>query len=213
MIQSSVEWQLYQGAFQLIMTTFGSCTVDLFAFWLNAQLKHFVSWRPDTNTIGTDGLKLPWDKWTAYAFPPFCLIRRCPKIRHGTGSPNMEVLAMVSSPTGALDRSPSDSTRGPRAADGPLRQPTSISGIWKLSGTDTWQREFQEKLPNCWLLDRAPKQTLHTKSAWKRWNSWCTEREVDPLSCPIQPFIEFLTGLFKRDYNSVRSILSDRPSP
>ena len=32
--------------------------------------------------------------------------------------------------------------------------------IWKLSGTDTWQREFQEKLPNCWLLDRAPKQTL-----------------------------------------------------
>ena len=128
MIQSSVEWRLYQGAFQLIMTTFGSCTVDLFASWLNAQLKHFVSWRLDPNTIGIDGLKLPWDKWTAYAFPPFCLIRRCLKIRHGTGSPNMEVLAMVSSPTGALDRSPSDSTRRPRAADGPLRQPTSISG-------------------------------------------------------------------------------------
>ena len=53
-IQSSAEWQLHQGAFQLIMTTFGSCTVDLFASRLNAQLKHFVSWRPDPNTIGTD---------------------------------------------------------------------------------------------------------------------------------------------------------------
>ena len=91
MIQSSVEWQLYQGAFQLIMTTFGSCTVDLFASWLNALLKHFVSWRLDPNTIGTDGLKFPWDKWTAYAFPPFCLIRRCLKIRHGTGSPNISI--------------------------------------------------------------------------------------------------------------------------
>ena len=68
------------------MTIFGSCTVDLFASRLNAQLKHFVSWRPDPNAIGTDALQLPWDKWTAYAFPSFCLIGRSLKNREDQAS-------------------------------------------------------------------------------------------------------------------------------
>ena len=77
MIQSSAEWQLHKGTFQQIMATFGKCAVDLFASRLNAQLELFVSWRPDPNAIRTDALQLQWDKWIAYAFPPFCLIGRC----------------------------------------------------------------------------------------------------------------------------------------
>ena len=35
------------------------------------------------------------------------------------------------------------------------------------------------------------------QSAWRRWDSWCSEQHIDPISCAIQPFLEFLTGLFK----------------
>ena len=59
------------------MVMFGKCAVDLFATRLNTQLELFVSWRPDLNAIGTDTLQPHWDKWIAYAFPPFCLIGRC----------------------------------------------------------------------------------------------------------------------------------------
>lgn len=61
------------------METLGECSVDLFASRLNAQLEQYVSWRPDPNAMATDALQLRWNKWTGYAFPPFCLIRRCLK--------------------------------------------------------------------------------------------------------------------------------------
>jgi len=35
------------------------------------------------------------------------------------------------------------------------------------------------------------------ESAWRRWDSWCSQRQIDPISCAVQPFLEFLTGLFK----------------
>ena len=33
------------------------------------------------------------------------------------------------------------------------------------------------------------------QSAWKKWVGWCISREIDPLSCPVQPFLDFLAGL------------------
>ena len=88
----------------------------------------------------------------------------------GAGSPNMEVTTMVSSPAGATDRSSLDPTRQPETIDGLLRRPTSlvVSGqlqlaAWKLSGVDSLQQEFQQKLPSCWRQDGAQEQILHTK--------------------------------------------------
>jgi len=48
------------------------------------------------------------------------------------------------------------------------------------------------------------------QSAWKKWVSWCISREIDPLSCPVQPFLDFLAGLHAeglkyRTINTIRS--------
>ena len=51
------------------------------------------------------------------------------------------------------------------------------------------------------------------QSAWKRWHGWCSRREINPISCTVQPFLEFLTSLFKeglryRTINTIRSAIS-----
>ena len=51
------------------------------------------------------------------------------------------------------------------------------------------------------------------QSAWKKWVGWCISREIDPLSCPVQPFLDFLTGLHSeglkyQTINTIRSAVS-----
>ena len=51
------------------------------------------------------------------------------------------------------------------------------------------------------------------QSGWARWIRWSSEWEVDPVSCGIQPFLDFLAdlygeGLQYRSINSVRSAVS-----
>ena len=78
-IQSTAEWQLHRPIFQQILECLGNCNINLFATGLNAQLKQFVSWRPDPDAMGADALQLPWNRWKGYTFPPFCLIGKCVK--------------------------------------------------------------------------------------------------------------------------------------
>ena len=51
------------------------------------------------------------------------------------------------------------------------------------------------------------------QSGWKRWHSWCVERKVDPFSCGIQSFLDFLASLYEeglqhRSINAIRSAVS-----
>ena len=51
------------------------------------------------------------------------------------------------------------------------------------------------------------------QTGWKRWSSWCQGRKADPVSCGVQPFLEFITSLFKegleyRTINLMRSAVS-----
>lgn len=180
MIQTSAEWRLHRAVFQLIMTTFGECTVDLFASRLNAQLDQFVSWRPDPNAIGTDALQLPWDKWKAYAFPPFCLISRClRKIREDRASVVLVAPVWQSQPwyptlLELLDL-PLILPQNPELLMDPLDNPHPlvvadqlVLAAWKLSGNKQLQQEFQRKLPSYWPLDEAEARTqpmkVHEKS-------------------------------------------------
>ena len=48
---------------------------------------------------------------------------------------------------------------------------------------------------------------------WVKWNGWCDARRLNPLSCIVQHFLEFLTELFDsglqhRTINVVRSTVS-----
>lgn len=56
------------------------------------------------------------------------------------------------------------------------------------------------------------------QSGWKRWSGWCARREVNPISCGIQPFLSFITSLFQeglkyRTINTIRSAVSSTHQP
>ena len=36
------------------------------------------------------------------------------------------------------------------------------------------------------------------ESAWRKWASWCLERQIDPFQAPVKDIIEYLTCLFNR---------------
>ena len=38
----------------------------------------------------------------------------------------------------------------------------------------------------------------HYQSAWKSFDSWCFEKSEDPVSCPVNIVLEFLTDLFDK---------------
>jgi len=174
---TSAEWKLKQDVFQQIMTTLGSCSVDLFASRLNAQLEQYVSWRPDPSAMATDALTIPWHRWMGYAFPPFCLIGKClKKVREEEASlvlvapiwrsqpwypALLELLTdypLILPAIPDLLMDPSDSSTHPLVVVDQLRL-----AAWKLSGKDSAQQEFLKKLPSSWQQDGAREQTRHTK--------------------------------------------------
>ena len=53
-----IEWRLDERVFQSIVRKLGGCDVDLFASRVNAQLKSYVSWRPDPDAMAVDAFAL-----------------------------------------------------------------------------------------------------------------------------------------------------------
>ena len=175
-VQSSAEWQLYHPTFQQILATLGSYNIDLFATHLNAQLSQFVSWRPDPNAVGTNALQLLWSNWEGYTFPPFCLIDRwVKKVREDRVTLIMVAPIWQSQPCypvllellvdftlilPGIQMLLTDPFNNPHplVATGQLQL-----AAWKLLGINSRQREFQARLPNCWLQDGAGALTQHMK--------------------------------------------------
>ena len=146
-IQLSAEWKLKEKVFQQIMESMGECSVDLFASRLNAhaQLKQYVSWRPDPHAMATDALQI----LCRVCLPTFLSDRQIPEEGQGrqgvasAGSPNMEVPTMVPSPAGTSSGIPPNPSGRPRVADGPCQRPTSTT--WKLSSISS--RNFWRDFP------------------------------------------------------------------
>ena len=68
------EWTLNQTIVNIVLDSFGSPTVDLFATRFNHRLPLYVSPIPDPAAWATDALSLDWNRLLAYAFPPFVLL-------------------------------------------------------------------------------------------------------------------------------------------
>ena len=51
------------------------------------------------------------------------------------------------------------------------------------------------------MLSAHPKYTHKTyQSAWKKWDSWCRAREVDPICSPLKDILHFLTDMFEKGH-------------
>ena len=116
--------------------------------------------------MAMDALQVPWTKWTRYAFPPFCLIGRClRKVREERTSLILIASIWWSQPwypalLELLIDYPQILPEDPELLMDPTNNPHPLVttgqlhlAAWKLSGEESKQQEFLEKLPDCWQQD------------------------------------------------------------
>ena len=77
--QDRLEWMLHPAVFQTLQKEAGCFDIDLFATRVNHQVPAFVSWRPEPGAVAIDAFNVKWGFQLAYLFPPFYMIKRCPK--------------------------------------------------------------------------------------------------------------------------------------
>ena len=115
----------------------------------------------------------------------------------------------------------SDTVTNPqRPADGPIRPTSSLSTDRPTSTScmDTIRQGYitegiSSEAAQLLLSGWSKGTNTAYQSAWKKWVSWCMSREVDPILCPVHPFLDFLAGLFSeglqyRSINTIRSAVS-----
>lgn len=71
------EWSLASSSFDLIVDSFGSPQIDLFASKSNAKCRKYISWRRDPDAFNIDAFTINWSDYFFYSFPPFSLILKC----------------------------------------------------------------------------------------------------------------------------------------
>ena len=121
----------------------------------------------------------------------------------GASGSNMKIPALVYSPARSPNRLPPDPPSRPRSSGGPLQQPTPTGGSRPVAASRLETIRQRQLTPG---ISGQASQLLATgwssgtnrtyESAWKKWDSWCAEQQVGPISCPVQPFLEFLTSLY-----------------
>ena len=75
-VHDNTEWKLNCKLFQLIIGTWKTPTIDLFASRLNYQLPVYCSYKPDPGALAVDAFCIDWKPHFFYAFPPFNQISR-----------------------------------------------------------------------------------------------------------------------------------------
>lgn len=69
-----IEWELSDGAFNIIKCKFGQPDVDLFASRINKKCAKYVSWHRDPDAYAINAFTIDWGSSYFYAFPPFSVI-------------------------------------------------------------------------------------------------------------------------------------------
>ena len=138
----------------------------------------------------------------------------------GVGDPPLASATLVSSSLGSGGRPPVESSqeRGPPA--GPPRQvtPAGKPGEASVSRLESVKEQLSaagvsQQASDLLVAGWSQGTNATYESAWKRWLCWCSSRQVDPLSCGIHPFLDFIGSLFTeglqfRSINAIRSAVS-----
>jgi len=145
---------------------------------------------------------------------------------HNNSSTMVVLPAMVFSSAGELSRPPTTTPQSQGLADKPNRpcSPPCRARVPATNHLQSIRGQLQHKVTG--VSGRAAELLLAGwskgtntvyQSGWSRCTHWCDERETDTISCGIQPFLDFLSDLFKegqyRIINSIRSAVSMTHNP
>ena len=168
--------------------------------------------------VGTESLRLS-PICSDRAVPPKDQGRRMHSTSNSTMLENPPVLPCPARIASGLPNSPAqpqESTEGPS-------QPTTSSEIASSCRLESIRKQHasvgvSEQAAE--LLSAGWSKGTNTayQSGWRRWYSWCYSRNIDPIHGGIQPFLDFLSEVFKegleyRSINVIRSAVSTTHAP
>ena len=126
------------------------------------------------------------------------------RVHHHTGSAMVALPSLVSNSDGEPSGAYLTSARSQRPTEGPTQSVSPSSGA-RTPTTSRLQSIGEHhaatgisKGASDLLLAGWSKGTNTTyQSGWSKWILRCSEQEVDPISCGIQPFLDFLADLYE----------------
>ena len=197
--------------------------VNPFASRLSSQLPRFFSWRPDPSAVATDAFLQDWKELRAYANPPWTLDES-----GGTGSSDntnrscmavSTVVPQVARPPHIAPTEDRPSSRGNgRSVGGTSSRDNTPPGRVAYLRQHYAEKRISGEATKLLLSSWRQKSSQSYNSLCKKWISWCTERNFDPVSGPIEDVVNFLAQLHTEGYqyrslNSYRSAIASMHTP
>ena len=102
----------------------------------------------------------------------------------------------------------------------PKRADPSTHGerIFKTSGMENYRERLaaqgiSQEASNLIANARRKSSLANYESSWRKWVSWCSGKQIDPVQCPLNHLLDFLASLFNsgfayRTINNYRSAIS-----
>ena len=129
------------------------------------------------------------------------------RIRSGqccSNTTNLAGAVLVSDSPSIISYEPDSPTNGRRSFKTPgEHSPSSLEQVPKVDCMGVVREQLaskgvSEKASDLIINSRRSGTRSHYKSAWGKWASWCDQRQVDPIGCPVKHILEFLTSLFTK---------------
>ena len=190
----------------------------------SASMLHQLASRPFLHEHRCLSREMDW--LPGVCFPSFCSGGKVPPESEERGkltidsSPSMAITSSVPSPPRVLGQKPSANTYVQQHTPGSFRSPTPngdprAAPVSRMEGLRKNHRAagISERSSKLILSGWSKGTTSSYQSGWKKWSCWCNRREIDPFSCDIKHFLDFLSELFEdglqhRTINSIRSAVS-----
>ena len=122
--------------------------------------------------------------------------------------PSMAVTAMVPKDFGiecpVSFSSPTDSKFVIRPIGG--KTPTARGQNFTSNGLDSFRKELSKegisKRASILITEARREGTISNyKSAWGKWDRWCSGRQIDPFTCDLKFVLDFLADLFEQGFS------------
>ena len=199
--------------------------VDLFASRINYKCEKYVSYLPDPGAYAVNAFHISWEGMCFYAFPPFCIIQKVlKKIREDKATGLIVVPYWPTQPwwpylTNMLIASPIILPRDKDTLWLPSTTATSSvtqefnPGAMPLVRTRLTQQGISEEASTIILQGWRSGTQKQYQSYLTRWQQYCGEQQIDPVSSTVTDGLNFLAELYGKELsynalNTARSALS-----
>lgn len=125
---------------------------------------------------------------------------------------SMADTSLVPKTTANVNKKPYSSATITRPPKGPIgKQPSTDKKLYsQISGMDCVRKSLfaegiSEESAKLIIQARRGGTRSHYESAWGKWCSWCSERQISPTGCSLNHILQFLTELFHKglEYSTI----------